>query len=457
MSHLAENSLGTRLPRDPRARLCIERWSHHCCVCDLIGPLVCDLWFGAGQNFLSRCLSGGGSTAMQSKHNDTEMKSTGESCAEPPVCQVMSILTSRDTLSAPAHSNVITVLRMPTKHRLRCWMVLSSIFVLLSLAWNIQNVLFTFSSEQAMTTSSDVTTTVLIWHWPFHNPLNISGDVCFDLYNIKNCRLTDNRDMLDFSDVVVFHHRELNEKGYHMPADSRNKVSRQMWVWATLESPSNTKNLGKWNNTFNWTLTYREDSDIFIPYGHLVPKLHMQFNTSLKMGLLTWAVSNYHHTQERATFFKEFSRYLNVDVYGKASNKSLCSSCLLPTISRYYFYLALENSVHKDYITEKLWRNSFLAGAVPVVLGPPRENYEKFIHTDSFIHISDFSSAKDLATFLESMTIQRYEQYFRWRKEYGIKVYNDWRERFCMICSRYPHLPKVKVYSNLESWFTSNS
>ncbi|XP_040181093.1 alpha-(1,3)-fucosyltransferase 7 [Rana temporaria] len=347
------------------------------------------------------------------------------------------------------------VLPMPKMHRLRNYMALGSIFVLLGLGWNIQYVLFTSGSQQAMTTSQDVYTTVLIWHWPFHHPLNISGDVCLDLYNIKNCRLTDNRDKLNLSHVVVFHHRELNNKGHYMPTDPRNHA--QMWVWANLESPSHTKNLGKWNNVFNWTLTYREDSDIFMPYGQLVPKLHMQFNTSTKTSLLTWAVSNYHQTQKRVQFFKEFSKYLNVDVYGKASKKPLGSSCLLPTISHYYFYLALENSVHKDYITEKLWKNSFLAGSVPVVLGPPRENYEKFIPADSFIHVSDFPLAKDLADFLKSMNIERYERYFRWRQEYGVKIYNDWRERFCMICSRYPHLSKDKVYSNLESWFIGNS
>nr|DBA21483.1 TPA: hypothetical protein GDO54_018110 [Pyxicephalus adspersus] len=306
-----------------------------------------------------------------------------------------------------------------------------------------------------MTTSNNTTITVLIWHWPFHNTLNISGDVCLDLYNIRNCRLTDDRDMLKLSDVVVFHHKELNDKRYRMPIISRKPG--QMWVWATLEAPSNTKNLHKWNNTFHWTLTYREDSDIFIPYGQLVPKLQMHFNTSDKTGLLTWAVSNYHKTQERASFFTEFSRYLKVDVYGKASNKPLCSSCLLPTLSRYYFYLALENSIHKDYITEKLWKNSFLAGAVPIVLGPPRKNYEKFIPADSFIHVSDFSSAKELATFLGSMTLKSYQQYLSWRQEYGVKIYNDWRERFCMICTKYPHLPRDKVYSNLKGWFEGDS
>lgn len=286
-------------------------------------------------------------------------------------------------------------------------------------------------------------------------PMNLSGDICLNDYNIKNCRLTDDRNMFNHSNVVVFHHKELDTIGHQMPTGPR--PPQQMWVWATLESPSNTKGLSKWNNTFNWTLTYREDSDIFVPYGQMVPNLPMASHVTRKTGLVSWVVSNYHRDQERATFFKEFSLYLKVDVYGKAKRKILCSSCLLPTMSKYLFYLALENSVHKDYITEKLWRNAFLAGAVPIVLGPPRENYEKFIPADSFIHVSDFPSPRHLADFLGTMTTQRYQEFFHWRQVYGAKLYTDWRERFCMICSKYPSLPKTKVYTDIERWFNSEN
>ncbi|KAM9326683.1 alpha-(1,3)-fucosyltransferase 7 [Gastrophryne carolinensis] len=346
------------------------------------------------------------------------------------------------------------MLTVPVLRWLQSRSALGSIFVLLMLGSNILFVLF-LGSEQATPTSDESPITVLIWHWPFNKPLNLSENVCFDLYNIPNCRLTDDRSLLNQSHVVVFHQKELGDKGYQMPHSPR--TPGQMWVWTTLESPSNTFDLGKWNNIFNWTLTYREDSDIFVPYGKLIPMFQMPFNISIKTGLVTWAVSNYHRSQKRASFFKEFSSYLNVDVYGEANRKPLCPSCLLPAISRYYFYLALENSIHRDYITEKLWQNSFLSGAVPIVLGPPRENYERFIPSASFIHVSDFPSPKHLAEFLGSMTLQHYQQYHSWRQAYRVKIYSDWRERFCTICSKYPHLPKSKVYSDLEDWFTNRN
>ncbi|KAM8934336.1 alpha-(1,3)-fucosyltransferase 7 [Pelodytes ibericus] len=326
-------------------------------------------------------------------------------------------------------------------------------FVLATLVLNVRLVLFYYiGSENPILPPKNLT--VLIWHWPFHRPMDLSGDVCADLYNIQRCRLTDDRSKYSSADVVVFHHSELGKQGCEIPNTSR--PPGQKWVWATLESPSNIHGVKKWNNIFNWTLSYREDSDISVPYGKMVPRSTIKYYNFNKTGLVAWVVSHYKTTQERASLVKELSSHLNVDIYGRANNKPLCSSCLISTVSHYFFYLALENSVHRDYITEKLWQNSFMAGAVPVVLGPPRENYEKFIPPDSFIHVSDFQSPKDLAKFVLTMSRQRYIQYLRWRRELEVKLYNDWRERFCTICSKYSTLPQSKVYTNLDQWFNSN-
>ena len=40
-----------------------------------------------------------------------------------------------------------------------------------------------------------------------------------------------------------------------------------------------------------------------------------------------------------------------------------------PALAKYKFYLALENSLCSEYLTEKLWWNALGEGAVPVVLG----------------------------------------------------------------------------------------
>ncbi|NXL90374.1 FUT7 fucosyltransferase, partial [Alectura lathami] len=293
---------------------------------------------------------------------------------------------------------------------------------------------------------------VLVWEWPSKEVPNISGDVCRELYGIAGCWLTTEQRLLQQANVVVFHHNRLPQGRAGLP---RDRPPGQSWVWVSLESPTNTKALAEWNQTFNWVMTYRRDSDIFMPYGKLVPNRSATVHIPTKTNLVSWVISNYHRTQKRAEVYKNLSRYLHVNLYGRAVNRLLCKDCLLPTTSKSKFYLAFENSIHRDYITEKLWRNSLLAGTVPVVLGPPRANYEQFIPADSFIHVDDFGSLEELATFLKTMNSSRYQQFFAWQKSYSVKLYTDWRERICTICTLYPSLPQGRIYPDLESWFNS--
>ena len=76
---------------------------------------------------------------------------------------------------------------------------------------------------------------------------------------------------------------------------------------------------------------------------------------------------------------------------------------------RSLFYLALENSVCEDYITEKLWR-AVSAGAVPVVFDAPQRlfggadspdapfipGYRRVLPPGSYVNIANFSSADAL-------------------------------------------------------------
>ncbi|XP_078082794.1 alpha-(1,3)-fucosyltransferase 7 [Mustelus asterias] len=297
-------------------------------------------------------------------------------------------------------------------------------------------------------------TVVLVWHWPFHTEFTPREDVCLKLHAIDNCILTRNRSMFDGADVVVFHHRELQTNRSSLPQQTR--PPNQKWLWVSMESPTNTKRIHQYNGCFNWTMTYKADSDIFLPYGALKKNDQpSNFSIPKKSGLLTWVVSNYRRTSLRAKVHANLSKHIDIQMYGRAAGTFLPSERLLPTISRYAFYLAFENSIHKDYITEKIWRNAFIAGSVPVVLGPPRENYERFVPPDSFIHVNDFASTEELASFLTALSTNRtrYEQYFNWRKTYTVKISTEWTERLCNICTKFHELPQQKIYHNLHSWF----
>lgn len=296
---------------------------------------------------------------------------------------------------------------------------------------------------------------ILLWHWPFGRSFRIRGDHCLKLYNISHCFLTTNTSAFFMADVVVFHHQELS-RGLAMLPLHWDRPASQHWVWLSMEPPANNANLTQFNGLFNWTMSYRHDADIPIPYGKTMLGVdeHWIKTTSNRSCLVSWVISRYHDHQARAMFYQSLKKYIPIEVYGKWNKKHLSGKELLPTIANCHFYLSFENSQTKDYISEKLWRNAFQAGAVPVVLGPSRANYEILAPPGSFIHVEDFKSPAELAAHLKHVAADRqaYEKYFEWHRTHRIKTYTDWRERLCQICVKYPSLPARKVYEDLESW-----
>ncbi|XP_070706810.1 alpha-(1,3)-fucosyltransferase 7 [Pempheris klunzingeri] len=309
--------------------------------------------------------------------------------------------------------------------------------------------------------SSSRNLTILLWHRPFGTSFSLRGDVCWDLYRVPGCRLVDQRSLFPSADVVVFHNRELVEGRQKLPFDLP-RPQGQRWAWMSLESFVHNGNLKQFANIFNMTITYRRDADVTIPYGELLPKeAERQPGEDVpvnKTSLVCWVVSNYKTQHKRSQVYNELRATVPVEVYGRGT-KPLPSRALLPTISRCYFYLAFENSVGKDYITEKLWKNAYQGGAVPVVLGPPVGDYKAVAPPNSFIHVDEFASMKDLGEFLQQLAHNksRYSAYFSWKREWKVKLNTDWRERLCKICSQHNCLPQHKVYSDLEAWVNATN
>lgn len=298
--------------------------------------------------------------------------------------------------------------------------------------------------------------TILLWHWPFRTRYNLTGNVCLRDYGISGCVLVDSRILYESADLVVFHNFELKLHREHLPVHL-HRPPKQKWVWLSLEALENNGNLSSYNNLFNLTMSYHPHADITVPYGKLLEKKKTGLDFVIPINKsyeACWVVSNYQKWHKRSDVFLELNKNLNVQLYGHFAKKPLPKEALLPTISRCYFYLAFENTISPHYITEKLWRNAFQAGTVPVVLGPPRRDYEAVAPSKSFIHVDDFKSIKALAEYLRALTKdpEKYNEYFRWRQNYMVKLYTDWRERLCNICPKYRQLPAQKIYEDLRAW-----
>ncbi|XP_075999463.1 alpha-(1,3)-fucosyltransferase 7 [Genypterus blacodes] len=348
--------------------------------------------------------------------------------------------------------------------------VLSSVLLLFLLGgWlrEIQDLkavtLSPFCHKNDIRQSAHRNVTVLLWHWPFGFPNSLDGDVCWDLYHIPRCHLVVQHSFYNTADVVVFHNRELVRGHQKLPLHLPRPPG-QRWAWMSLESPEHNGNLQQYANIFNLTITFRRDADISIPYGELLPRRDGEDEQGSevaapqnKTALVCWVISNYRKRQKRSQVYKQLRAIIPVKLYGHWSRRPLSPKALLPTISNCYFYLAFENSVTKDYITEKLWRNSYGGGAVPIVLGASLSDYKAVAPPRSFIHVDEFATIKALGEHLKHLAEdkKRYDEYFRWKQLWRVKLLADWRERLCRVCSQYNTLPQYKVYADLEAWVSA--
>nr|XP_013807457.1 PREDICTED: alpha-(1,3)-fucosyltransferase 6-like [Apteryx mantelli mantelli] len=294
--------------------------------------------------------------------------------------------------------------------------------------------------------------TILLWTWPFGKRFNFRS--CSELYSTPDCQFTVNRSWYHKANAVIVHHRDASRNTKGLAQATR--IPSQRWIWFNLESPSHSPNLGAMDNLFNLTMSYRRDSDIFSPYGELQLLGQPQpFSVPPKAKLVAWVVSNWQANSHRVKYYQELKQHIAVDVYGQ-HHQALARDQLLTIMAQYKFYLAFENSQHEDYITEKVWRNALSAGTVPVVLGPPRENYERFLPPDAFIHIDDFASARDLARYLQELSedAKRYERYFQWRQWLKPVAASGWDTHLCWACQFLQTMgARYQVVRDLSMWF----
>ncbi|KAJ8023949.1 Alpha-(1,3)-fucosyltransferase 4 [Holothuria leucospilota] len=201
-----------------------------------------------------------------------------------------------------------------------------------------------------------------------------------------------------------------------------------MWIYMSRESPPHSGH-GLVPNVFNWTMTYRQDSDFPISYGICVgydfptKKLNLMKNEGKnwaknKTKLTAWISSNCNSPSwPRTKFVKELSKKMPIDMFGKCGGRPCPGTECFERLRSYKFYLAFENSRCTDYITEKMWRNSFVFDAVPIVYGTNKQNYEKLAPPNSFIHLSDFPNMTSLANYIKLLDRNDtlYNTFLRWK------------------------------------------
>ncbi|XP_012937478.2 alpha-(1,3)-fucosyltransferase C [Aplysia californica] len=150
-------------------------------------------------------------------------------------------------------------------------------------------------------------------------------------------------------------------------------------------------------------------------------------------------------------------KYVDVDIFGacgKACPKTpdWCGR----DMGQYHFYLAFENSLCADYVTEKffkIFRKDF--PVVPVVRGGA--DYDQLFPPRTFVNAASFKSAKELALHLKKLrgNAEEYGELL-WEKLQYTKTKHDLNDFHCQLCEYLNSRdPLVRRFYDIRKWMGS--
>ena len=241
------------------------------------------------------------------------------------------------------------------------------------------------------------------------------------------CHTIKNKQDLGISDAVLVHMRDIYDTK-NLPQTPR--ILNQTWILYMRESPEYTDmpytGYRPFNNKFNISMTYKMESEIHIPF--FVSEKTVKDSEILKKNyakgkpkLVAWFVSNCFTPSKRENYVQLLKEHIDIDIYGRCTQKkcnetSTCDEHL----RNYKFYLAFENSLCSEYVTEKVER-AYMNNVVPIVLGGAK--YSHHLPPNSYINVANFSSPQKLAQYLHHLDNDDdlYNSYFKWKQRYRIR------------------------------------
>jgi hypothetical protein len=171
---------------------------------------------------------------------------------------------------------------------------------------------------------------------------------------------------------------------FHIPTvptwHDLKKRPGQKWICWSAESDVLYSHLRMpyFMDRFDLRMTYQLDSDVPVLYLDTAVAAGLQRSPVPKSAdaHCVMFLSNTRERSQRSGYLIELMEYIKVDSYGRWNRnrelpEDLGRETKLETISRYKFTLSFENSITKDYVSEKFF-DPLIAGSVPVYLGPPK-------------------------------------------------------------------------------------
>ncbi len=301
-----------------------------------------------------------------------------------------------------------------------------------------------------------------------------------------NLEFITERDRVDEAKVILYNLNDLNLNLYvggvrsastwrqnELP-NKKNRNPDQVWALFWREPPSKCRieqhQLAWLDGIFNWTISYRRDSDVNYPFGYLkqvehIKNLGAKWSTYLtkRMGV-AWHSDTCDTVGRSILFALELSVTLNdtsvpavppptcISAGGEEVALALADdgnhiygSCINRTVrlplgttgeaalsSRARFYVAFEEEICDDYITERYFR-ALHHGYVPLVLGGADVGYDEVALAGTYIDAIDFVTEEGplgLRRHLAELPWLEFSQYLLWQLDYTVdSCQGQWRLR----------------------------
>ena len=317
---------------------------------------------------------------------------------------------------------------------------------------------------------------VVLWY-DIHNQsmVGMSQRASFSTCLISNCRfeyiITNDKDLKVSkpfeADAVLVQSKAIF---FLSPPPRRDKdqvfVLAVRDVFKRVEKADQDVKAKQWLPLFNWTMTYRLDSDIVYKYSNIhkrMTKIHSvrknyEWIFSQKERSATWIVSHCSTSSRREEFVKDLQKVIDIDIFGACGTQALCpkstQTCFEDIARKYKFYLAFENTYYTDYVSEKLF-NWYNRDIIVVVRGGA--NYSRIVPEGTFIDASEFKSPSELGEFLNKLSVDkdRYISYLRHKDNYySTGKTGPTSEAVCKLCEYLHDIDNHrKTYEDIRKWW----
>ncbi|XP_070389642.1 3-galactosyl-N-acetylglucosaminide 4-alpha-L-fucosyltransferase FUT3-like isoform X2 [Dermacentor albipictus] len=318
---------------------------------------------------------------------------------------------------------------------------------------------------------------ILLWNKIQHDKFKVVGyTVCATGRNkTVVCDVTHERSFLRFSDVVVFDDEHLAHWG--MPEERKPYQKWVFWakrhVSADVSKPSSEDSLSVplFAGKINWTMAFRDDADIVIPYKRW--RCDSPANTSLsksskrtseKRKDVAWIVG----TCEQSRFETQApslpgegdpvqghrERTVSLQLFPACGNKRCPSPhrCI-PHIAENYNFIVVSLKPDCFQSAYELIYDAFQYNVVPVVLAPPNATLN--VPHNSVVSSSNLQQPGQLAAHLRELLNDRalYESYFAWKENCSFVPSEN---EMCPLCRAVMTTPadSVDLHSDIVGWWT---